>query len=256
MANKKTKNTEETNDTGIMNLENMPSTTLFAIREAYKTIRTNLILNLEDKPCHLITITSSIAGEGKSTSSINLAIAIAQLEKKVLMIDGDLRKKRASRYLNYSSTKGLTDVITGQTTFEKAVKVTQYSNFDFLSSGSTVNNPAEILASRAMNNLLDEIAEKYDYIIVDTPPVNIVSDALPIIKKSDGVILVARELVITTKDFQKLITNLQIIDANILGIIYIGTDSTQPYYHKRGYYNKSYYNKYGKYNGYDTEQNN
>ena len=118
---------------------------------------------------------------------------------------------------------------------------------------STVNNPAEILASRAMNNLLDELLKKYDYIIIDTPPVNIVSDALPLIKKSDGVILVARELVITTKDFTKLITNLQMIDANILGIIYIGTDSTQPYYHKRSYYGKHYYEKYGKYSGYDTE---
>lgn len=253
LEKKKKKNKEELNDTNILSSGKMSSTTLFAIKEAYKTIRTNLILNLEDKPCHLITITSSIAGEGKSTSSINLAIAIAQFEKKVLMIDADLRKKRATKYLQYHSTKGLTDVVTGQIPFENAVNVTKYPNFDFLSSGTTVNNPAEILASRAMNTLLDELSTKYEYIIIDTPPVNIVSDALPVIKKSDGVILVARELVISTKDFSKLITNLQMIDANILGIIYVGTDSTQPYYHRKSYYGKNYYNKYGKYSGYDTE---
>lgn len=231
----------------------VPSTTLFAIKEAYKTIRTNLILNLDDKPCHIITVTSSVAGEGKSTSSINLAIAIAQFDKKVLMIDGDLRKRRASRYMKFNSTLGLTDVIKSEATFEKAVHTTKYPNLDFLSSGTSVTNPAEILASRAMNNLLDTISPKYDFIIIDTPPVNVVSDALPLIKKSDGVILVARELVITEKDFGKLLTNLKMIDANILGIIYVGTDSTQPYYHKKGYYGRGYYHKYGKYSGYETE---
>ena len=97
------------------------------------------------------------------------------------------------------------------------------------------------------------LSPRYDFIIIDTPPVNVVSDALPLIKKSDGVILVARELVITTKDFSKLLTNLQMIDAKILGVIYIGTDSTLPYYHGKSYYGRSYYHKYGKYSGYETE---
>ena len=249
----KKNNTQSGNDTLIGTSSSVSSTTLFAIREAYKTIRTNLILNLDDKPCHIITITSSVAGEGKSTSSINLAIAIAQFDKKVLMIDGDLRKKRASHYLKFHSTIGLTDVVRGEATFDKAVKVTKYPNFDFLSTGGTVTNPAEILASRAMNNLIDELSERYDFILIDTPPVNVVSDALPLIKKSDGVILVAREFVITTKDFNKLLTNLNMIDAKILGVIYIGTDSTQPYYHGKSYYGRSYYHKYGKYSGYETE---
>ncbi len=235
------------------NNSSVSSTTLFAIKEAYKTIRTNLILNLDDNPCHLITVTSSVAGEGKSTSSINLAIAIAQFDKKVLLIDGDLRKRRASRYLKYHSTVGLTDVVRGEATFADAVNVTKYPNLDFLSSGASVNNPAEILASRSMNLLLDEVSQKYEFIIIDTPPVNVVSDALPVIKRSDGVILVARELIITTKEFNKLITSLKMIEANILGVIYIGTDSTQPYYHRKGYYGKNYYHKYGGYNTYDSE---
>lgn len=228
------------------------SSELFAIKEAYKTIRTNLILSLDEKPCHIIAVTSSTSGEGKSTSSINLAITISQLNKKVLMIDGDLRKRRASEYLDYEQAAGLTDVILEKSTLEDAVIETKYSNFDFLSSGTTVNNPAEILASKAMAKLLEKLSERYEFIIIDTPPVNLVSDALPIIKISDGVVLVARELVITGKDFGKLLSSIELIDAKILGLIYIGTDSTLPYYHKKGYYGHKFYSKYDKYSGYDN----
>ncbi|MBE6701315.1 MAG: CpsD/CapB family tyrosine-protein kinase [Ruminococcaceae bacterium] len=221
------------------------SAKLFAIKEAYKTIRTNILLNLEDKPCHILSITSSLPGEGKSTSSINLAISIAQFDKKVLMIDADLRKKKASKYLKYNSTKGLTDLVKGEVKFEDVVNVTKYPNFDFISSGTYANNPSEILASRSMKTLLDELSKKYDFILIDTPPVNIVSDALPLIRISDGVVLVVREMVATYKDFKKLLSNLGLIKANILGIIYIGTDETTPYYHSANYGHK--YNKYSSY---------
>lgn len=223
----------------------IPSATLFAIKEAYKSIRTNIVLNLDSKPCHIIVVTSSLPGEGKSTSSINLAISIAQFEKKVLMIDADLRKTKASKYMKLNSSLGLTDVVKQEAKFEDVVNTTKHPNFHFLSTGTVVNNPAEILASRSMNHLLEELSTKYDFIIIDTPPVNVVSDALPLIRQSDGVVLVARELVITAKDFKKLVTNLELIKANILGLIYIGTDSTQPYYHS-----KNYFGKYGKYSQY------
>ena len=137
--------------------------------------------------------------------------------------------------------------------FACAVGVTDFFDFDFLSSGTIVNNPAEILASRAMNTMLEQLSQKYDYIIIDTPPVNVVSDALPLIRKSDGVVLVARELVITSKDFSKLVNSMNLIKANILGLIYIGTDSTQPYYHSKNYFGKyGKYTKYAKKHGYST----
>lgn len=226
-------------------LNSIPSATLFAIKEAYKSIRTNIILNLDEKPCHVIVVTSSLPGEGKSTSSINLAISISQFEKKVLMIDADLRKTKASKYMQLNSSLGLTDVVKQEAKFEDVVNKTKYPNFEFLSTGTSVNNPAEILASRSMTTLLNELRDKYDFIIIDTPPVNVVSDALPLIRYSDGVVIVARELVITAKDFRKLIDNLELIKAEILGLIYIGTDSTQPYYHS-----KNYFGKYGKYSNY------
>lgn len=234
----------------------IPPATLFAIKEAFKSIRTNIILNLDEKPCHIMAVTSSLPGEGKSTSSINLSIAISQLDKKVLMIDADLRKTKASRYLKLNSTLGLTDLVKQEVKAEDVINKTKHPNFFFLSSGSPVSNPAEILASRSMNNLLEQLSKNYDYIIIDTPPINVVSDALPLIRNSDGVIVVARELVITSKDFGKLYNNLKMIKANILGLIYIGTDSTQPYYHSKNYFGR--YGKYAKYakthnyNSYDT----
>lgn len=228
----------------------IPATTLFALREAYKSIRTNIILNLDEKLCHTIVVTSSLPGEGKSTSSINLAIAIAQFEKKVLMIDADLRKTKASKYMKLSSTLGLTDVVKQEAKLDDVINKTKYENFDFLSSGTIVNNPAEILASRAMNNLLSELNTRYDYIIIDTPPVNVVSDALPLIRTSDGVVVVAREHLITAKDFNKLVTGLKMIKANILGLIYIGSDASRPYYRS-----KNYYGRYGKYSSYSYLDN-
>lgn len=245
---KKSKIKDETTITPSSN--SIPAATLFAIKEAYKSIRTNLVLNLDEKACHTLVVTSSLPGEGKSTSSINLAIAIAQFEKKVLLIDADLRKAKSSKYMKLNSTLGLTDVVKQEAKFEDVVNQTKYENYHFLSSGTPVNNPAEILASRSMNNLLKELNEKYDFIIIDTPPVNVVSDALPLIRNSDGVVIVARELVITTKDFSKLISSLKMINANILGLIYVGTDSTQPYYHSKNYYGR--YGKYAKYHNYSS----
>ncbi len=230
----------------------LSAATMFAIKESYKTIRTNILLNLDEKPCHTIVVTSSLSGEGKSTSSINVAISISQFEKKVLMIDADLRKSKASKYMNLNSTLGLSDILKKEKKFEEVVNNTNHQNLHFLSSGTRVYNPADMLGSKAMSNLLQELSTKYDFIIIDTPPVNVVSDALPLIRQSDGVVLVAREMVVTNKDFKKLLTNLDMIKANILGLIYIGTDSTQPYYHSRDYYGKyGRYSSYAKKYGYD-----
>ncbi len=229
---------KESNDSA-----SVSSVALFTMKEAYKTIRANLLLNLEEKPCHVITITSSLAGEGKSTSAINLAIAIAQFNKKVLVIDADLRKRKASKYLKYSSGKGLSDVLKEEVDFDKAVNVTKYPNLDFLSTGTFTSAPSETLASLAMTHLLEKLETMYEYIIIDTPPVNVVADALPIIKQSEGVVVVARENVVTTDDLDKLLDSLNMIKANIFGIVYIGNDSNQPYNHKY-YYGNKYYGEY------------
>ena len=230
-----------------------PSGMVFAIKEAYKTIRANLVLSLTKETCKRIVVTSSIPGEGKTTTSVNLAIALSMIDMKVLLVDIDLRKKRISKVIKLRNHDGLTDVIRSDAQFDKVVNVTKYPNLHVLSAGSSVINPSEIIASGLTDKLFSEIEKNYDYIIFDAPPVNVVSDALPMIKQSDAVVFVARDNITTHKELKKALTSLESIKANILGMVYIGSDSTQPYYYSRygryGY-GQSGYSKYGKYRSY------
>ncbi len=223
---------------------NVPSNVFFAVKESYKTIRANILLSLVKDETKRLVLTSSIPGEGKTTTSINLAISLSQADKKVLLIDVDLRKNRIGKYLRLQHKKGLTDIIRNDTTFDEVVNKTKFPNLHILASGTQVMNPSEVLASKLTENFLSSLNGKYDYVILDAPPINVVSDALPLIKNSDGVLFVARENVVTQKELKKAISSLNLIKANILGLIYIGRDSTHPYYRSR-------YGKYGKYDSYE-----
>ncbi len=229
---------------------NAPSEAIFAIKEAYKTIRANIVLSLVKDECKKLVVASSIPGEGKTTTSINLAIALAMVEQKVLLIDADLRKSRIGKYLKLQHHRGLTDIIRGDAKFEDVVNVTKYQNLHILASGSSVINPAEVVASKLTEQFINSISDRYDYIIFDVPPINIVSDAYPLIKNSDGVLFVAREILTNHKELKKALSSLELIDANVLGIIYVGSDSTQPYYHSSYYGKYGRYGKYGKYSSY------
>lgn len=225
---------------------NVPSNVFFAVKESYKTIRANIMLSLVKDETKRLVVTSSIPGEGKTTTSINLAISLSQADKKVLLVDVDLRKNRIGKYLRLQHKKGLTDIIREDITFDEVVNKTKFPNLHILASGTQVMNPSEVLASKLTDNFLNSLNGKYDYIILDAPPINVVSDALPLIKNSDGVLFVARENVVTQKELKKAISALTLIKANILGLIYIGRDSTHPYYRSR-------YGKYDNYGYYDEE---
>ncbi len=229
----------------------IPSDAVFAIKEAYKTIRANIILSLVKDECKKLVVASSVPGEGKTTTSINLSIALAMVDKKVLLVDADLRKSRVGKYLKLNHHKGLTDIIRDEAKFEDVVNVTKYPNLHILASGSSVINPAEVIASKLTERFFEKISADYDYIIFDVPPINIVSDAYPLIKMSDGILFVARELITTHKELKKALSSLSLIDANVLGLVYVGTDSTEPYYHS-GRYGKYGYGKYGKYGKYSS----
>jgi capsular exopolysaccharide synthesis family protein len=157
--------------------------------------------------------------EGKSTTINNLAVVYAQTNKKVLLIDADLRKPTAHHSFNISNRCGLTDMITNQCSMEMAIKETDVPNLSVMTSGSIPPNPSEILASQRMSMLLEELKEKFDFILIDTPPVLAVSDAQIIATKSDVVILVIdsgkvkRELVIKAK------SSLEFVQAHILGVV-------------------------------------
>ena len=219
----------------------------FKVEESYKSIRANITFSLMKKGCKKIVFTSSVAGEGKTTTTINLAISFAQAGQKVLLIDGDLRKPKIHQYFSISNTPGLTDYLGSTVSASNQdrvdlfsiVHLTEYENLSVICSGSIPPNPAEILGSEPMANFLDDVSNDFDYIIIDTPPINIVSDALPIIRESDGVVLVVRYNQSTHPEVEKAIAALEFIDAKILGFVvnFVETKSG-------GKYNYGKYSKY------------
>jgi capsular exopolysaccharide synthesis family protein len=177
---------------------------------------------------------------------MNLAIALSMVEKKVLLVDADLRKRRLSSILKLSHSNGITDVLTGIASIKDSVNIMTYKNLHFLSTGSKTTTPAEVFASVEFDNLIKELEPLYDYIIFDAPPINVVSDALPIIKNSDGVLFIVRENLSTHKDLKESLAALELINANILGLVYLGNSATQPYYNRKSYRKyKAYYDGYG-----------
>ena len=216
---------------------------MFTVREAYRTIRTNIRLSVIKDGCRKIVFTSSIQGEGKTITASNVAFSMSQTEMKVLLIDADLRLSRVHKVLKLTNEKGLSNVLGRLCTFEEAVCHTKYSHLDVLCSGMKVPNPAELLASDSMKALLDQLEELYDCIIIDTPPLNLVSDAMPIIKMTDGVILVVRQNYATYPGVSRMIENLNLVDAKILGMVLNSVDSKEFSYS----YKNSYKNGYGGY---------
>lgn len=160
------------------------------ISEQYRTIRTNIEFSTIDEEVKTLVVTSSGPGEGKSTTSNNLAIVFAQQGKKVLLIDADLRKPTAHYSFKLENLYGLTNVLTKQAKIEQAIQKTEQENLSVLTSGPIPPNPAELLGSKAMAELLRNVQEMFDIIIFDTPPVLVVTDAQILANKCDGVVLV------------------------------------------------------------------
>jgi protein-tyrosine kinase len=161
-----------------------------AISEQYRTIRTNIQFSSVDESIQTLMVTSSGPEEGKSTTVANLAVVFAQTGKKVLLIDADLRKPTVHYTFQVDNLSGLTNVLTKQSTMEEAVNETKVENLFVLTSGPIPPNPAELLGSKAMDELLVSSLETYDIVIFDTPPVLAVTDAQILANKCDGTILV------------------------------------------------------------------
>lgn len=217
----------------------------FRVTESYKTLRTNIIFSLMKKGCKRIVISSANVHEGKSTVSVNVAISIAQTDARVLLIDGDLRKPTVHRFFGLQNVPGLTNYLGGMSPMEEVLHDTKYPNLKVICSGVSVPNPSEILASEQMQELMESFEDQYDYVIIDTPPINVVSDALPLIKRSDGVIFVVREGQSTFTEIDKALKNLELINAKVLGMILNGEGSSSRRYKE--------YSKYSKYSRYEQK---
>ena len=230
--------------------------TPFVIQEAYRTARTNIIFSLsgEKGKCKRICITSANAGEGKTTTSLNLAITFAQTGSRVLLIDCDLRKPRIHQYLGVMKNDGLTTILANQKEFEDVVFHNLRPGLDCLTSGSIPPNPAELLASDNMTKLLDELSEIYDYIILDTPPVTVVTDAASLSQKVSGFMVVVREGYTNHESIEQALKLLKIAHSKVLGFFVNDVDvSGMNYGSYRGSYAKSYGKKYGYGYGYGYE---
>ena len=194
--------------------------TAFIIQEAYKTARTNIIFSVSgavSNECKVIAVSSANPGEGKTTTTINLAITFAQTGAKVLLIDGDMRKPRIHQYLGVVKTNGLSTILSNQNFFDDVVFTSLRDGLDVLASGSIPPNPAELLSSDAMGGLLEKLKERYDYVFFDTPPITVVTDAVALSKFVDGVVLVVREGYTNHESIEHAINLLNIADAKVLG---------------------------------------
>lgn len=190
------------------------------IAESFRTLRTNLQFLDIDREIKSIVITSSIPGEGKSTIAINLAMSMAQLDKKILIIDCDLRKPVLHKFFKLNNRQGLTNILAKKEDFKDNInKINKLDNLDVLTSGPTPPNPSELLNSKSMKEFLNSIRDEYDLIVIDSPPVGVVSDSTILSTLVDGTILVVSAKTTDRTLIKRSKEQLEQVDANILGTI-------------------------------------
>ena len=224
----------------------------FAAAEAYKLLRTKLQFSFADEgDCRVIGVSSSLTGEGKSLTSVNLAYSASQLGKRVLLVDCDMRRPTLAEKLPIQKTPGLSDFLSGQIQADKLLQLCGIKDdenaFHAISAGSMPPNPMELLSSRRMSKMIELLRQRYDYIILDLPPVGEVGDALAVAKLTDGMLIVVRQNYCDRIALNSAIRQFEFVDAKILGIVFNCTTEDggkygKPYYRK---YYKKYYKKYG-----------
>lgn len=223
----------------------------FAAAEAYKLLRTNLLFSFSGTSAnHVIGMTSSLRGEGKSLTSINLAYTFAEADKKVLLIEGDMRLPTMAKRLGFYPKPGLSNLLVGLNTIGSAIQKYRSEaddkeiSFDVIVSGDIPPNPSELLGSERMKNLLDLLRDRYDFVILDLPPVTAVTDAVIASHIVDGMVVVVRSEHAVRASLSDTMRQLSLADARILGFVFNGSNETGGKYYKKGYYKKDYYSNY------------
>lgn len=224
----------------------------YSINEAYKTLRTNLSFCGDD--IKVILLTSCTPNEGKSTVAVRLSQALAEDNKKVMLIDADLRKSvLIGRHgiTSEKTIKGLSHLLSGQAKYEDVACETDIENFDMIFAGPSTPNPTELLGNHYFEDMMERLRGEYDYVIIDAPPLGSVIDAAILTKYCDGAIMVIENNVISYKFAQDVKKQLEMTECKIIGVILNKVDT-----HSKGYYSgyyKGYYKKrgygYGRYGG-------
>ena len=221
----------------------------FAIREAYNSIRAKLLFTGRGEKCPVFAITSALMHDGKTTNAVNLAISIASTTKKVLLIDGDMRKPTVHRYFGLENKNGLSEILAGLTN-EVKIRKTDVENLHVLTSGQIPPNPAELFGSKQMDNLLSYVKDFFDYVIFDTPPVNLVTDAAILAEKITGYVFVVQSGKNHYNEISYALDTIQQMNGNVVGLILNDvTGRAGSHYggYRSGSYSKGYYGRgYGR----------
>lgn len=209
-----------------------------ALTEAVKAARTNLMYSLAGVTTgRSIIVTSADAAEGKTTMSINLAVSLAQTQYKVLLIDADMRRPRAHTYLDVRNDAGLANYLGDFVELDEIIHRLDGTRLDYITAGEMPPNPTELLGSKKMQQLVETLKERYDYILIDTPPVNLVADAMTLSALVENVLFVLKCGNSNVYDVDKALSSLEFANAKMLGFICI--DSNKKTKKKR--YTGNYY---------------
>jgi receptor protein-tyrosine kinase len=188
--------------------------------EAFRVLRTNLQFIDPDADHKVFVMTSSLPGEGKTTTVVNLALALAEGGERVILVEGDLRRPKVAEYLRLEAAVGLTTVLIGKLPLNDAIQSTSNGKLDVLTSGATPPNPAELLKSSSMTNLITSLREEYDVVLIDAPPLLPVTDGALLSAQADGALLVVRHGKTTTDQVAIAIDRLDAVGAAPVGVVF------------------------------------
>lgn len=191
------------------------------ISEEFRTLRTNIQFSMVDKQLSTLMFTSAAPGEGKTTVASNVAVVFASQGKRVLLVDADMRNPSVHRLFNFVNHRGLTNLLTEyKTTIQDVIHRTTKKNLFVLTCGLIPPNPSELLASKRMDQLIENMKKHFDLIIFDLPPILAVTDAQVMANKTDGTVFVIRDGVAEKQSLYKAKELLEHVQANVIGVVY------------------------------------
>lgn len=204
----------------------------FAIKEAYNMARAKLLFTSKGEKCPVYAVTSTDASDGKTINAINMAISFAMAGKKTLIIDGDMRNPSVNKYFQVKRENGLSEVLARITT-EINIQSSEQENLYFITSGAIPPNPSELLGNEVLNEVLSDLAEQFDYIFIDTPPVGLASDAAYLAEKVTGYLMVVRSRSSELPAVQHAVETLKNLNGNIVGFLLNDMEGKGSGYYKR-----------------------
>ena len=215
----------------------------FGVKESYGAIRTQLMFSKKNEKCPVFAITSTTAGDGKTLTCVNLAISFAQLNKKVLVIDGDMRNPTIHKMFSLSCHNGLSELLAG---FSDSInfKASGVENLTILTAGEIPPNPAELLSSEQFDKLIRLCKEHFDYVFIDTPPAGMVNDTFALAQKVTGFVVIVRAGSTDVRDLTAIVDSMKGLGATVSGFICNDSDGklrSQKSSYSKGYYKKIYY---------------